>query len=129
MRLVSSDTYETPVVKLWEEWHEAGRSAVAPTLLYYEVSNAIHRYVVHGELLPEEGAEVLEAALGLNITLYGDVSLHRRASRMANRLALPATYDAHYLALAETLNAEFWTADHRLVSAVKPVLPWVHGVG
>lgn len=34
---------------------------------------------------------------------------------LAERLSLSATYDAHYLALAEWLGAEFWTADQRLV--------------
>ncbi len=126
VRLVESGTYEAPVVMLWKEWHEIGRSVVAPTLLYYEVSNAMRRYVVHGELLLEEAAEALEAALELDITLYGDAGLHRRALEMADQFALPATYDAHYLALAETLGAEFWTADHRLVRAVGVALPWVH---
>ena len=90
------------------------------------MSNALRRYVVHGELLPEEAVEALEVALGLDITLYGDADLHRRALELADHLALPATYDAHYLALAKTLGAEFWTADRRLAKAVGAVLPWVH---
>ena len=39
---------------------------------------------------------------------------------------LPATYDAHYLALAEHLGVELWTADTRLVNALLPFkLDWV----
>ena len=34
-------------------------------------------------------------------------------------------YDAHYLALAERLGAEFWTADRRLQQAVGATLLWV----
>jgi len=128
VRLVHSGTYEAPLVALWKEWHEAGHAVVAPTLLHYEVSNAMHRYVVHGELLPEEAAEALEAALGLGIALYGDAGLHRRALELAKHFALPAAYDAHYLALAERLGAEFWTTDHRLVKAVGAALPWVHEI-
>ena len=45
------------------------------------------------------------------------------------QLSLPATYDAHYLALAEWLGGEFWTADGPLARTVQPVLPWVHLVG
>jgi len=84
------------------KWYEDGRSVVAPSLLYCEITNALHRYVVHGELLPEASA-LLELALKLDINLYGDDDLHRRALNLAKRFSLPATYDAHYLALAERL--------------------------
>jgi len=94
--------------------------------LYYEVSNALRRYAAQGELLPEEAAEALEAALSLGITLYGDADLHRRALELAGRFSLSATYDAHYLALAERLGAAFWTADRRLTRMVQAALPWVH---
>jgi predicted nucleic acid-binding protein len=79
-------------------------------------------------MLPEEGAEALEAALALDIALYGDADLHRRALELAQRFSLPATHDAHYLALAERLGAEFWTADRRLTRAVQVTLPWVHWI-
>ena len=95
------------------------------SLLYYEVTNALHRYVVHGELFAEEASELLKLALKLDIDLYGDTDLHRRALNLAESLSLPATYDAHYLALAERLGAEFWTADKRLVRSVQKVMPWV----
>ncbi len=86
----------------------------------------MRRYVAHGELNPEEAADALEAALGLDIALYGDRDLHRRALALAGRFSLPAAYDAHYLALAERLGAEFWTADRRLTHAIGAALPWVH---
>jgi predicted nucleic acid-binding protein len=55
--------------------------------------------------------------------------LHWRAMDLAERFSLPAVYDAHYLALAERLGGEFWTADRRLVEAVQGALPWVRLVG
>jgi predicted nucleic acid-binding protein len=128
IRLLLSGEYASPVVVLWKEWHEAEFLIVAPTLIHYEVSNALRRYVVHGELLPKEAAEALDAALQLGITLQGDAALHRRARALAEHLELATAYDAHYLALAERLGAEFWTADQRLVGAVSAALPWVHGV-
>jgi predicted nucleic acid-binding protein len=41
-------------------------------------------------------------------------------------VALPAAYDAHYLALAEREQCEFWTADTRFLRAIDGKLPWVH---
>ncbi len=125
IRLLESNTYQSSAIRLWIEWHEDGRPIVAPSLLHYEITNALHRYVVHGELLVEDASELLKLALKLDITLYGDADLHQRALNMAKNLSLPATYDAHYLALAERFGAEFWTADKRLVRSAQKVMPWV----
>ncbi len=125
MRLLGSGSANSVAVQLWARWHRAERPLVAPTLLGYEITNALHRYVVHGELLPQEASELLDAVLKLDIELYDDAELHKRALELAQTFSLPATYDAHYLALAERLGAEFWTADRRLVQAVQQTLPWV----
>jgi len=114
VRLLESDSPESSPIKAWMEWHEAGRRVVSPGLLYHEVTNALHRYVVMGELSREEAVEALDAALGLEIELHQDPDLHRRSLTLAAEIMLAATYDAHYLALAERLGAELWTADARL---------------
>lgn len=49
--------------------------------------------------------------------------MHDRALSLATRFTLPATYDAHYLALAEELGCEFWTADKRLAGATDGAFP------
>ena len=54
IRLLESADPDSVVVQLWVEWHEEERPVVAPTLLYYEIANALHRYTVHGKLLPRE---------------------------------------------------------------------------
>ena len=124
--LVTRRAEGSPVAKLWRSWYAAGRRLVAPTLLYYEVSNALHRYAVHGELESDEAAAALEAALSLDVELYRDRALHQRALMLAEAPGLPATYDAHYLALAERLEAELWTADRRLYAAVQAAMPQVN---
>ncbi len=126
VRLIILSMPESPFIVLWERWQDAGYKKVAPTLFYYEISNAIHRYVIAGQLLPEQAEQALSDALNLDISLYGDAILHRSALNLARSLKLPAAYDAHYLALAEQLEAEFWTADRRLFQAVQTTLPWVH---
>ena len=115
----------SPFTAAWRQWHQSGLKPVAPSLLMYEVVNALHRYVHHGMLLPEEASDALEAALGLGIDLRSDAELHPRALALAGKLGLAAAYDAHYLALAERLGVEFWTADRRLQQAVGATLPWV----
>ena len=113
----------------WERWDGENRRIAAPTLLFYEVSNALYRYQRAGMMSGEAVRLALRAALSLPLQLYGESALHTRALDLAERLSLPAAYDAHYLALADWLGAEFWTADERLACAVQHVLPWVRAVG
>ncbi len=52
-----------------------------------------------------------------------------RAVMIADDYGLPAVYDAIYLALAQQLGYEFWTADRRLIRFVAGKLDLVRWVG
>lgn len=129
LRLLLDEEAASQADALWEAWHQEGRRLVAPTLLYYEVASALHRYAAHGDLSPDEVETLLDLALRIDVELVGDAGLHRRALQLARTFSLPAACDAHYLALAERLGAEFWTADARLAQVVQDRLPWVHRLG
>lgn len=107
------------VQELWAFWQTESYQRVAPTLLYYEVANAIYQQEKNSLIESESAKEALDIALSLPIQLIGDAALHQRARELAVQYQLPATYDAHYLALAERLNIELWTADARLYHAVQ----------
>ena len=119
------DPEDTVVRQLWETWDRPGYQIVAPALLYFEVSNALYQYQKRRLLSHSAVNLALDAALSLPIQLYHEPDLHRQALSLAKRLSLSATYDAHYLALAQYLRAEFWTADRRLVNAIQETFPWV----
>jgi predicted nucleic acid-binding protein len=123
------DPSDRAIQQLWEQWATERRQLAAPTLLYYEVANALYRYQALGLMSASSVQLALKAALALPIHMHGEPDLHRRALDLAERFSLPAAYDAHYLALAEQLNGEFWTADGKLARAVQGALPWVHTVG
>jgi len=124
IRLIA-DPNDEAVLRLWERWDAEGRQVAAPALLFYEVTNALYRYQKMGLMGPSSVRLALQAALSLPLHLHQDAGLHRRALDLAERFSLPAAYDAHYLALAERLDAEFWTADRRLAQAVQEEMPWV----
>ncbi len=117
VRLVVSGDADPAVAALWRDWLAEGADPAAPALLGYEVTNALRRYVASEVLEPAEGAAALDAMLGLGIELVYDEQLHGEALALADRLGLPATYDAHYLALAERLGDGFFTGDARLARA------------
>lgn len=78
----------------------------------------------------------VEASKGLAKIFSVGISLHlssldvvsTRAMELSHQFNLPATYDAHYLALAEIEGCECWTADKRLWNAVKGKLAWVRSL-
>jgi len=71
-------------------------------LFAYEVTNILYRQTVSGKLTYDESRRGLEKLFSLDIrltfSLYEEVSA--QAMEFAQRFHLPATYDAHYLALA-----------------------------
>ena len=70
----------------------------------------------------------LDDFLALPIEFHNPAGLHHRALAIAESHNLPATYDAHYLALAEYLSCELWTDDQRLLRRVGSSLPFVRGI-
>ncbi len=123
-----ADPEDHVIRSLWERWDAGNRRIVAPDLLFYEVSNALYRYQRAGVMGGQAVRLALKAALALPIRLYGRPELRARAVDLAERLSFAAAYDSHYLALAEWLGAEFWTADRRLGRAAQDELPWVRVV-
>lgn len=118
---------KTRVRALWERWEDRGSRIIAPTLLFYEVTDVLYRYQKHSLLSSETVATSLAAALALPITLIEDAELHLLAAAIAERFDLEAAYDAHYLALAERSDAELWTTDERLLNRMQASgIGWVH---
>ena len=110
-------------------WANGGIQTAAPHLLPVEVANALHRRVLQAELTEENALRLPEHLLASGIELREDPNLHARALRIAGQLGQGAVYDAHHLALAETLGCDYWTADERFYRAAAPVSQRVRWMG
>ena len=110
-------------------WANDGIQAVAPYLMPVEVANALHRRVTRGELTVSDAVRLLEHLLASGIELRDEQDLHVRALRLASQLQQGAVYDAHYLALAEILGCEYWTADERFYRAASSSAQDLHWIG
>lgn len=124
LRLVA-DPSDVRVQQQWQRWDAERQPLAAPTLLFYEVTNALYRYQRLGVLSAASVRSALKAALALPLQPVGEGELHGRALELAERFSLPAADDAHYLAVAESLGGELWTADARLAHTVQSALTWV----
>jgi predicted nucleic acid-binding protein len=91
-------------------WLDAGEELHAPSLLAYEVANALTRLLVVGRLAPEEIAEVWAHVEGIPIQFH-PLTDGPRVILTALRLGRQSAYDAAYLVLAQQLGAELWTLD------------------
>lgn len=113
----------------WKRWVSDEVQFVAPSLLHYEVVNSLYQYQKRGQVSLASLERALDAALALPVDLVDDNHIHRRAMILAAQYGVPAAYDAHYLALAEWMDVDLWTADMRLINTLKPFnLKWVKGL-
>lgn len=113
---------------LLADWTEKEIIILAPAILSYEVTNVFHQRI-RREAYPFEDAqraleEIIYELIGFD---FADTpATHIRAIQLSQQFGLPAAYDAHYLALAESKHCELWTADRRLWNSTRGKLPWVH---
>ena len=107
--------------------HVSGRTRLlAPTLMVYEVTNAVVQGMRRGRITDDDGKAILTAFEGLGIemesvTWQQILPLARRFDRSA--------YDAAYLALAQARGEPLVTGDLRLYHAVRDDLNMVRWIG
>ena len=118
-------------VAAWNHLQAKEAAIYVPRLWVFEVTSTVHKYLFDGEVTLDEAERALEAAFELSVNIMDeDMSLCRAAFRWASRLKQKAAYDGFYLAVAEALNADFWTADRRLANAARQLgVTWVHWMG
>ena len=115
--------------ELLESWEGQDTRVAAPHLMPFEVANALHRRVVQGELTVETAVDLIDSLFSSRLELHETPHLHGRALELASRLDQGAAYDSHYLALAERLGCDLWTADERFFRAARGGATAVRWIG
>ena len=124
------DQRSASVVESWSAYAEGKDEFVAPPFLYSETISAVRTLAFRGLLTPEEGLELVEDFLALNIATPTPPGLYRYAYDLAVRYGHSKAYDACYLALADLLSCQLLTLDERLYNAVSrdfPIITLVTG--
>ena len=126
--LLTSERFSQMALALWQEWTLDDREIVAPLLLRYEVTSALYRKAFQKLISMEDARKALGHFLALDIEYVDPPDSPVLATELAARFKRPNTYDAHYLALAECLECQFWTGDERLYNATQGSFEWIRWV-
>lgn len=94
----------------------SGSHIVAPTILPYEIGNALSALVKRHRLSPEEAKAAFESTQNIPVKLtHSDI---RKSLEIAFRFNLYA-YDAYFLQCARSLKCPFITLDQRAKEVAK----------
>jgi predicted nucleic acid-binding protein len=129
IKWVLNEPYADKALAIAGEWATAGIRPVAPCLLLIEATNVLHRRVVKGHISSSQAMQLLAGFLNMGIEVRESPQIHLRALELAEELQMPAVYDTHYLALADIMECDLWTADERFFNSVKERQPRVKWLG
>jgi len=112
-------------------WKREYYHLVSPCFMPVEAASALRRAVYSGKFDPQQAQEAVGIMMGMGIEfIVPDIEVLQSSLTWAERLGQSKAYDAQYAALAERLGAELWSADQRLVHALKEQgVTWAHWIG
>ena len=128
VKLVLDEEHRERAQALYQHTIRAGRPVLAPPLVRAEAINAVYQHLRRGDLTPDEARTAVERFLAYPITLSAPDGLYATALDIALTYEVPSIYDATYVAVAQLLDGELWTADKRLLNSLGGRLPWVRAV-
>jgi predicted nucleic acid-binding protein len=131
LKWVLNEPDSSKALALLTEWVGEEVVMLAPALLAYEAANALYQHVRSGKFSADAAKQSLTDVIlkGLTFDFSSDLALSMRAIELAGQYNLSATYDPHYLALAEREGCEFWTADLKMWNVIRGKIDWVHWIG
>jgi len=129
VKWVLIETDSSDARRLRERWRRDGVQPIVPSWFACEVANVLYQRLRAGRYtLPE-----IRRSLGEVLTFVAvrdfEAVVADRGLEIAALLGQKASYDAHYVALAERAGCDLWTADERFWNAAKGAFPrvrWLH---
>lgn len=120
--------YSEKATQKLQQWQDQQAELLVPTLCFYEIVSTVRKVAVTMELSTEQVTGALEDILALGIQeIQPTPILHQQALVWAAKLQQTVAYDAAFLAAAESVEAELWTADRKFAKAARNLgLDWVH---
>lgn len=106
----------------------AGRTRLlSPSIIYYEINNVLRSAVLKSPINTKTLLGSLQDFYELDLQVYQSTELLLETFRLATRFSI-SSYDAVYVALANSVGAPLYTADEKLVRAVSKKIPLVRSL-
>jgi predicted nucleic acid-binding protein len=118
LKLILAEADRPHIRRLWDQWADQREIICAPWLFPFEIHSVLRQGVVRGILDPVEGRAAWAVVQGLGVQVRHEEGMWDVAWVLAQKYQRATTYDMVYLALAQILDCELWTADRRLLSAL-----------
>ena len=116
----------------WKRADQEQITPCAPRLWMSETTSAVRFLLSEKYITSDEAEAALRTIHGLRVEIINeDEELCLRALELAGKIGQKRACDSVYLALAEKLVADFWTADEKLANRCHKdlKLSWVNFVG
>lgn len=126
-----TQAYSVEAERCLERWKSVGEMLYALGHWYAEVVSALQFAVYQRKLNSQDAQTLVDVLPELGVqVVQPPADLLKASLRWAERLGQNKAYDAQYVALAEQLKAELWSADQRLVHALQSQgVNWAHWIG
>jgi predicted nucleic acid-binding protein len=129
VKWVVPEIHQAEALSLIAGWAADGVDVIVPSWFACELANVLFQRMRRGNLTLADAQLAFGAIVAKVIVREPEPAVALRALEVADGLGLRACYDAHYLALAEHLGLDLWTADDRFWNAAMNDYPRVKWVG
>ena len=129
VQLLVVEQFSVQARQMASYWNAMGIILAAPDLIQGEVTSALYKKIPARIISSDYAKEMLAEFYTMEIEIHPSSRYHNRAIDLALELRQRMPYDSHYLALAESLNCDFWTADRPFYRAARPHHPRVQWIG
>ncbi|MCC5656739.1 type II toxin-antitoxin system VapC family toxin [Nostoc sp. XA010] len=123
------EVYQPQSRKLVTEALSLSIGLVAPAFAWAEVGSVLRKKTRMGVITTEEAQGFFEDFCELPIDYIEEEAIRVITWKIADKYALSTLYDAAFLACAESVSAEFWTADAALVRQLMPRPAYLREIG
>ena len=129
VKLFVVEVFTAQTISLAASWRIAGVELATPDFMPSEFATALRKKIQEGILTFAGAKELMGELYVYGIDIRPSRPLHDRAIDLAVELNQRLAYDSHYLALAESLDRDFWTAGRPFFRAAHRRCPRVQWIG